>query len=140
MIKSKILGTKYKLSPQKREWFRNYKRKYRIDGRDKVKRKYNRDYFRNYQRKAREYVLKEYGGKCLCCGESELVFLAIDHIDGGGNKHRNCGEIKITNIAMWLIKNNFPKGFRVLCHNCNMAMGLYGRCPHDDKIYKQLTK
>jgi hypothetical protein len=29
-----------------------------------------------------------------------------------------------------LIKNNFPDGFQVLCHNCNMSIGLYGYCPH----------
>jgi len=24
----------------------------------------------------------------------------------------------------------YPTGFRVLCHNCNQAIGLYGYCPH----------
>lgn len=24
----------------------------------------------------------------------------------------------------------FPSGYRVLCHNCNQAIGFYGRCPH----------
>jgi ssDNA-binding Zn-finger/Zn-ribbon topoisomerase 1 len=31
-------------------------------------------------------VMKEYGGKCICCGESNIVFLTIDHIDGSGAK------------------------------------------------------
>ena len=30
----------------------------------------------------------------------------------------------------WLKANNFPSGFRVLCHNCNLAIGLYSQCPH----------
>jgi hypothetical protein len=30
-----------------------------------------------------------------------------------------------------LITNGFPSGFRTLCHNCNMAKGLYGTCPHE---------
>jgi hypothetical protein len=30
----------------------------------------------------------------------------------------------------WLKRNGYPKGFRVLCHNCNSARGLYGYCPH----------
>jgi hypothetical protein len=25
----------------------------------------------------------------------------------------------------------YPPGFRVLCHNCNMAIGLFGVCPHE---------
>lgn len=64
---------------------------------------------------------------CACCGENELKFLAIDHIDGGGAKHRK----KVgTSMSRWLVKNGFPKGLQVLCHNCNMAKGFYGDCPH----------
>ena len=55
-------------------------------------------------------------------------FLAIDHINGGGNKHRK--ELKNDKLPGWLAKNNFPEGFRILCHNCNMALGFYGFCPH----------
>ena len=29
--------------------------------------------------------------------------------------------------------NSFPPGFRVLCHNCNQALGAYGYCPHKGK-------
>ena len=70
---------------------------------------------------------------CKCCGEKEIKFLSIDHINGGGNKHRK--EIGIKdgkggNIYHWIIANNFPEGFQILCHNCNMAKGFYGICPH----------
>ena len=27
-------------------------------------------------------------------------------------------------LRNWIIKNNFPKGFQVLCHNCNYAKGI----------------
>jgi hypothetical protein len=30
----------------------------------------------------------------------------------------------------WLVKNKFPGGFQVLCHNCNYAKARSGRCPH----------
>lgn len=73
-------------------------------------------------------VLSAYGGHCQCCVESAIEFLAIDHINGGGRKHR--AEIG-QNIYPWLKRHGFPKGFRVLCHNCNMAIGLYGYCPHE---------
>lgn len=84
----------------------------------------------------REKALKHYSGgdiKCKCCGEGTLEFLCIDHIDGGGNKHRKSlkkGENGGGDMYRWLIKNDFPSGFQVLCHNCNLAKGFYGLCPH----------
>jgi hypothetical protein len=30
----------------------------------------------------------------------------------------------------YLIRNNFPEGYRVLCHNCNQSLGYFGYCPH----------
>lgn len=40
------------------------------------------------RQRARWFVIHAYGGACACCGESREPFLAIDHIAGGGNKHR----------------------------------------------------
>jgi hypothetical protein len=42
----------------------------------------------------------------------------------------------------WLRKNGFPKGFRVLCHNCNFAHGHYGYCPHKttSRLLRELPK
>jgi len=63
---------------------------------------------------------------CTCCGEKMLQFLSIDHIEGGGRRHRE----EIGNMYRWLISNSFPEGYQVLCHNCNLAKGFYGQCPH----------
>ncbi len=57
-----------------------------------------------------------------------MEFLAIDHIDGGGTKHRK--KIRTGMFHWWLKKNGWPDGFRVACHNCNSALGHYGYCPH----------
>lgn len=81
-----------------------------------------------YKRK-RLRVLEKYGGVCQCCGEKRYEFLSIDHIKGGGTKHRKeigWGE----NFTSWLVKNNYPEGYQVLCHNCNQAKTWYGGCPH----------
>lgn len=80
-------------------------------------------------RKERALCIQYYGGKCACCGESRFEFLAIDHVNGGGCKHR--GQVG-GKVSRWCVKNNFPLGFRVLCHNCNMSLGLYGYCPHTE--------
>ena len=76
----------------------------------------------------RSDALAAYGGKCVCCGETTYEFLCIDHVGGGGSQHRK--SIGVSNIYPWLAKQGYPPGFRVLCHNCNMADGFYGECPH----------
>src|ERR1035437_10247647 len=108
--RSNILKTEFKRPENIREKWAEYMRERRKKiklGLIKTKTK-SQHYQRNYQRTARERVIKNYGGKCVCCGENKIEFLAIDHIEGGGRKHR--AEIKSTNIAIWIIKNNFPKG------------------------------
>ena len=87
-----------------------------------------RERSREHNRRIRETVLAHYGGKCHCCGEGRYEFLALDHIDGGGNRHRR--DNRIGNQAGWLLRKGLPDCFRVLCHNCNMALGFYGTCPH----------
>lgn len=80
----------------------------------------------------RNAVLQAYGGlipHCACCGDGHEEFLTIDHINGDGAKQRKEG-IRGINFYMWLIRNNFPEGFRVLCMNCNFSLGMRGYCPH----------
>jgi hypothetical protein len=56
-----------------------------------------------------------------------MEFLTIDHIKGKGRQHQK----KInTQICNWLKRNGYPKGYRVLCYNCNCAIGFFGQCPH----------
>lgn len=68
---------------------------------------------------------------CACCGETTNQFLTIDHIKGGGRKHY-ATEIKknYSGIYQYLKAKKFPKGYQVLCWNCNSAKGIYGICPH----------
>ena len=78
----------------------------------------------------RAKVLRHYGGKCMCCGEKRIEFLAIDHIKNDGHIHRK--QIK-TNIFSWIIQHHYPKNLQILCHNCNLAKAFYGYCPHQEK-------
>jgi hypothetical protein len=73
--------------------------------------------------------------QCECCEEKNLEFLSIDHINGGGGEQRKADPSSIK-IYAWLKRNKFPKGYRVLCMNCNFAHGRYGYCPH--KLPSQL--
>ena len=96
--------------------------------------RHNRAYSAAHKSEYRNKVLAHYGGKCTCCDENTPVFLAIDHINGGGNKHKR--EIKRggEGFYRWIVKNNFPKGFQILCHNCNQAKHILGHCPHQGKL------
>jgi hypothetical protein len=68
---------------------------------------------------------------CACCGETHPEFLAIDHINNDGAEAKRNGEPKGgVGFYTYLRRNNYPTGFQVLCHNCNMAKAFYGVCPH----------
>lgn len=93
----------------------------------------------NRRAKYRLKVLSHYSPelKCACCGEDIYQFLCIDHINGGGGKQN-----KETNIHVysWIIRNNYPTGFQVLCHNCNESLGAYGYCPHKPEIKREVKR
>lgn len=86
---------------------------------------------KNGSQQLRLQALAAYGNKCTCCGESHYEFLAIDHINGGGHKHRKELKRRGTSYYTWLRREGFPPGYQVLCHNCNLAKGFYGKCPHE---------
>lgn len=72
--------------------------------------------------KLKTEVFNHYGRICAFCGEDNLVCLELDHINGGGTKHRE--EISATfagrHFYYKLRKNNYPEGLRVLCANCHL--------------------
>ncbi len=88
-----------------------------------------RKYANKIRRELRSFVIKKYGGKCKCCGESELAFLAIDHVNNDGYKEKK--KIKNNMLLSRLRDRKINKKYQVLCHNCNSAKGYYGCCPHD---------
>jgi len=84
-------------------------------------------------RALRTEVINHYGGSCVCCGETRVVFLALDHIYGGGSREQKETGRRGTQRFRWLKAKGFPQhGYRVLCHNCNFALS-WGACPHDEE-------
>lgn len=77
-------------------------------------------------------AFEHYGKECVCCGENRLVFLALDHINGGGNQERKkaskSGRFGC-DFYVYLKTKGYPGGIQVLCHNCNWAKS-HGGCPH----------
>jgi hypothetical protein len=95
---------------------------------------------KKYRDACRYESIKHYSNgtmSCACCGENHYEFLAIDHINGGGDSMRK--ELGHGNIGRVLKARGFPLGYRILCHNCNMAIGFYGYCPHQ-KLTTDLNK
>lgn len=85
------------------------------------------------RRALKQAILNAYGGVCACCGETTYEFLTLDHTNGDGAEHRrllNAAKGRSNKVYQDLIDRGFPPGFRVLCFNCNSALGFYGYCPH----------
>ncbi|WP_157368697.1 hypothetical protein [Zavarzinella formosa] len=74
-----------------------------------------------YTEKNKEIVMSNYSNGAMCCshcGYDNMLALSIDHVNGGGCKHRQ--EIN-KNFYSWLRKNGFPEGYQVLCMNCQFV-------------------
>jgi hypothetical protein len=86
---------------------------------------------REYRLRVKQETLAQYGGTCACCGESTIGKLTIDHPNGDGSKERR--QLGLSG-GFWFYKHlrdaGYPSGYRVLCFNCNVALGHYGYCPH----------
>lgn len=112
---------KEKLRARNKKWYDNNKEDYN-------KRK------REERQALKQEVFEEYGNRCTCCGETETVFLAIDHINNDGAKHRKSlnGAARGYPFYVWLKNNGYPKdNFQLLCWNCNWAKH-HGGCPHQN--------
>lgn len=77
-------------------------------------------------------TIDAYGGKCSCCGEKEICFLTIDHEVPVLRKTRGYTAMKTgSDTYRKLRAQSYPKGFRVLCFNCNCGRQVNGGvCPH----------
>lgn len=89
----------------------------------------------------RARVIAGYGGACKCCGERRLILLTMDHINGDGadDRRTNGG-----NLYRRLLREGLPRGFQVLCFNCNRAKGVGPSCPCSTEVltaeeYLELT-
>lgn len=85
--------------------------------------------------RVKDEVFDHYGRKCRCCGETIEQFLTIDHVRGDGSAHTTpSGKTRYRGpqLYAWLVRNDFPEGFRTLCMTCNHTLGHLGYCPHSD--------
>ena len=130
----------YKQSPERKKYQKDYDASPKVAVRKK-----------NVREDLRLKILQMYSKRlsnsdipcCRCCGESNHIeFLAIDHIAGRKKMDSEPELVKLgysskfktsNSLLLWLTKNNFPKGFQILCHTCNFAKGHSkdNKCPHE---------
>lgn len=89
-------------------------------------RAYSAEAARKNHQKVKRLAMEAYGGKCSCCGESDLRFLTIDHEHNDGTRDPR--------LYQTLKNEGYPKdrGLRVHCYNCNMGRRstIQRLCPH----------
>lgn len=147
-----------KVAQRMREWRENNREKAREQSREHRNRKIanaspeelaeirrlEREKTRRNQDRVRREVFAAYGGyKCACCGETEPLFLSIDHVNNDGAKMRRekLYSGSGTGFYLWLFKNGFPKGFQVLCMNCQIGKHRNGGvCPHHSEGVTTIPK
>ena len=81
-----------------------------------------------WRRRLKLRVFTMYGNCCACCGETNLFFLDLDHVnnDGRGDRRKTKCNTKSFSAAL---KN--PERFQILCSNCNSGKSRNnGVCPH----------
>ena len=83
-----------------------------------------------YQRLKKEILIYYGNGKLVCvkCGFNDIRALTIDHIKGGGHKHRKKQGVNSgIEFYCWLRKNSFPSGYQTLCANCQSIKRIENR-------------
>lgn len=87
---------------------------------------------RIFKQEQRKQVIAYYSNntnKCACCGYNLYAGLTIDHINGGGRKHTSTKGVGMgSSLINWLVQNNYPTGFQILCANCNRIKGTQPKC------------
>jgi len=140
-----------KLHPEirKKRYERAKKRKFLMTEKEKTE---NRNYFAGWMRKQRKRqkmkIFNHYcHGKicCMCkcgCKVKLPIVLTIDHKNGKGAEHRRkIGKTNCKAFYYWIIRNNFPKKFQILCFNCNQGRFINrGVCPQLKSYKRRMNK
>lgn len=132
-------------------WRREYHAKNRVKRTEQAKawNAENRERQRANRQKTywrlKEQAYAAYGGYvCACCGETEPMFLSIDHVNNNQREYaKKLGQFHTgAKLLKWLEENNYPQGeFQILCHNCNQGKRLNGGvCPHVTNKAQRLSR
>ena len=69
-------------------------------------------------------VFSDLGGECACCGETEVEFLTVHHVEKDGKPHR--AKIGDAGIYLDILRQGCPKDkYEVLCSNCHNSISWF---------------
>lgn len=141
-LKAKLNRDWYNRTSEERK---KYAKEYRKNNLDRLKR-LRREHYQIHKHEEKQIrinnkikVFNHYCDndiRCVCCGERRHQLLSIDHINNDGAEHRRRMNVNGYNLIIWIINNNFPKDYQVLCMNCNWSKGkeLDHICVHKKEI------
>lgn len=132
-------------SARKKKWYNENHEQARVRQNEAAKERYEKKYKHSAEHrekrrldaiktraKYKDLAYKHYGGYvCACCGETEPLFLTLDHVNNDGYMMRKYGKQGTASLYHWLHKHGYPEGYQVLCMNCNFGKARNGGvCPH----------
>ena len=106
----------------------------------------NKEYFLDYYQKNKEKrnnqskqrakenekeLFRLMKNMCKCCGETDPMYLQIDHVKNDGYLDKNQSGSRICVKYKMKLYHENPKRFQLLCANCNVAKAKNG-----GKLYK----
>jgi hypothetical protein len=103
----------------------------------------SRQYAAQVRAETRHMTIQAYGGKCVCCGETEerLLLLAYGNIEEVKRTENRHPLDQIPAEYRWLRTHNFPVHTRMLiCRKCNLRSDrehFPGKCDIDHEEYKR---
>lgn len=99
--------------------------------------KNNTEKHKQYTLLVKHQVIEKYGGECKCCGEKEILFLTIDHINNDGKLERAENHKSSYGLYLKLRREEIREDLQILCFNCNLGKSMNGGvCPHVKIIRK----
>jgi uncharacterized protein YeaO (DUF488 family) len=112
-------------------YYQNYNKSYA-----KKYKEINKNRHQKWHKNLKFEVLSHYSNGtpiCACCGEKELSFLSLEHVNNDGAKHKKELFGKRHNLYSWLKNNSYQTNYKieVLCMNCQFGRRYNnGICPH----------
>jgi hypothetical protein len=84
------------------------------------------------RKRNKEFIVNHFGGRCVECGENDIVCLTLDHIDNDGHLEERKSNGKRINSVDWYRKlcklivdgKTLPRRLQLLCYNCHAKKDL----------------